>query len=71
MGLKQRVLVTGASGFVARALLCAKTANSDLVAASRRTPGIDGVEVIHGLRGWSEVPKVQWHDPLPIKAAAE
>ena len=22
-------------------------------------------------RGWSEVPKVQWHDPLPIKAAAE
>ncbi len=26
---------------------------------------------IRAARGWSEVPKVQWHDPLPAKLAAE
>jgi len=44
MSAGRRVLVTGASGFVGRALLCAKAANCQLVAASRKTQGIDGVE---------------------------
>jgi N-methylhydantoinase B len=25
---------------------------------------------IRAARGWREVPKVQWHDPLPLKRAA-
>lgn len=44
MGLKSRVLVTGASGFVARALFFAKAVNCNLVAASRSDPGIKGIE---------------------------
>ena len=26
---------------------------------------------IKAARGWSSVPKVQWHDPVPVSRAAE
>jgi nucleoside-diphosphate-sugar epimerase len=40
----RRILVTGASGFVARALISGKRADAEYVAASRRDAGIEGVE---------------------------
>jgi nucleoside-diphosphate-sugar epimerase len=40
----QRILVTGASGFVARALLSGKRASDEYVAASRRAVDIEGLE---------------------------
>ncbi|MBI3715414.1 MAG: NAD-dependent epimerase/dehydratase family protein [Betaproteobacteria bacterium] len=42
--MKRRVLVTGATGFVARALLSEKSANCAFVASSRRPLDVDGVE---------------------------
>jgi nucleoside-diphosphate-sugar epimerase len=39
-----RVLVTGASGFVGRALICARSPSRQFIAASRRPPNDPGVE---------------------------
>jgi len=47
--LISRVLVTGASGFVAAAVLAARTANLEFVAASRSPPKNSGI-------GWSRSP---------------
>lgn len=47
-------VVVAASG--EEALRLAATTRPDLVILDLGLPGIDGVEVIHGLRGWSRVP---------------
>ncbi len=47
-------VVVAASG--EEALRLAATARPDIVILDLGLPGIDGVEVIHGLRGWSRVP---------------
>jgi len=39
----RRILVTGASGFVARALLAGRFTNDEYVAASRRAAGVEGI----------------------------
>lgn len=41
-----------------RALVLAADHHPDLVILDLGLPGIDGVEVVHGLRGWSDVPIV-------------
>jgi two-component system KDP operon response regulator KdpE len=38
------------------ALLVAARARPDLVVLDLGLPGIDGIEVVHGLRGWTETP---------------
>jgi two-component system KDP operon response regulator KdpE len=38
------------------ALLVAARARPDLVVLDLGLPGIDGIEVVHGLRGWTEIP---------------
>ena len=38
------------------ALLVAARVRPDLVVLDLGLPGIDGIEVVHGLRGWTEVP---------------
>ena len=42
--MSRRVLVTGASGFVARALLESRASGLEFVGASRRNPRVDGIE---------------------------